>query len=202
MQEVRTPSQEAAEDIFFGQLVIIVARWFLIVAAAILILWNAASAAELILGIAPVILLIAMNFYLHGRYIVERPANQALIMLASLLDLVAITALVLIYDPAGIGFESQLFVLYYPVLLAFAFVFPRGATLFYMLVTLAAYTLATWVRDPLLVADSARLEILVQRLTTLAAVGLLGTYYWRIQRDRRRAAAGSAAMPDLSERRR
>lgn len=195
MQEVRTPAQEAAEDIFFGQLVIIVARWFLIVAATILILWNAGDSAQLIRGMIPVIALIAMNFYLHGRYLVERPANQALIMTASLVDLMIVTALVLI-GPTGTGFESQLFVLYYPVVLAFAFVFPRGPTLFYTLVTLAAYTLATWIRSPLLVVDSEKLEILVQRLTTLASVGLLATYYWRIQRDRRRAAAGGPAMPE------
>lgn len=33
-----------------------------------------------------------MNFYLHGRYLMERPANQALIMAAGLLDLSIITA--------------------------------------------------------------------------------------------------------------
>lgn len=201
MQDVRSPAQEAAEDIFFGQLVIIVARWFLIIAAMVLILWNADNSADLIKGIVPVIGLIAMNFYLHGRYLVERPANQALIMTASMLDLVIVTALVLTYAPAGVGFDSTLFVLYYPILLAFAFVFPRGQTLFYTFATLAAYALAVWVRDPLLVDDSTKLEILVQRLTTLAAVGLLGTYYWRIQRDRRRMAAGTSGMPGLAGRR-
>ena len=42
-------------------------------------------------------------------------------------------------------------------------------------------------------------ETLVARLVTLAAVGSLGTYYWRIQQDRRRAAVeGTGAAVDAS----
>ena len=135
MQEMRSPAKEAAEDIFFGQLVVIVARWFLILAATILVLWNATMEIQLIRSIIPIIALMAMNFYLHGRYLMERPANQTLIQMASVLDLVIITVLVL-FDPSGGGFASQLFVLYFPVLIAFGFVFPRQQTTVYTLIAM------------------------------------------------------------------
>lgn len=55
MEETRSAAQEAAEDIFFGQLVIIVARWFLILAGTILVLWTAADAVQLGTAIIPVV---------------------------------------------------------------------------------------------------------------------------------------------------
>ena len=85
--ETRTAEQEAAEDLFFGQVVIIWARWFLILAGAILILWTTTDASALVVSILPILALMAMNFFLHGRYLVERPANQMLLLAASALDL-------------------------------------------------------------------------------------------------------------------
>jgi hypothetical protein len=49
----------------------------------------------------------------------------------------------------------------------------------------------------ILVFSSEGAEQVVLRLITLGAMGGLGTFYWRIQRDRRRAAAGgSPATPE------
>ena len=47
MREIRTVAQEAAEDIYFGQLVMIWARWFLIAAGVILALWNVEDSGEM-----------------------------------------------------------------------------------------------------------------------------------------------------------
>ena len=41
--------------------------------------------------------------------------------------------------PGKPGFASQLFVLYFPVLIAFGFVFPRRQTTAYTLIAMAAY---------------------------------------------------------------
>jgi len=46
----RTLEQEAAEDVFFGQVVMIWARWFLIVAGAVFFLWTGARSTQLALG--------------------------------------------------------------------------------------------------------------------------------------------------------
>ena len=59
MQAIRSAQQEAAEDIFFGQAVLIWARWFLIVAGAILVLWRFDDKDSLISGTIPVVALMA-----------------------------------------------------------------------------------------------------------------------------------------------
>jgi hypothetical protein len=192
MQEIRSSAQEAAEDIFFGQLVIIVARWFLILAATVLVLWNATQEIQLIRGIVPIVALMAMNFYLHGRYLLERPANRTFITAASVLDLLIIAILVWL-DPGGRGFVSQLFVLYFPVLIAFGFVFPSRQTALYTLIAMAIYGLTSVQSEPTLLVKGRELELLVERLTIFASVGFLSTYYWRIQRDRRRLVRGDPA---------
>lgn len=185
MQQAKSTAQEAAEDIFFGQIVINWARWFVIAAAAVLIVGTSNDTGQLVLGILPVIGLMVVNFYLHGRRLAERPANAALVSLASVLDLAVITAVVLIgVSSGGQGLASPFFVAYYPVALAFAFVRQPAVSIGYTVLALAAYTGACLLVDPELIADSGKAEILVARLVTLAAMGGLGTYFWRIQRGR------------------
>src|SRR5712692_11512962 len=106
MQDTRTPIQQAAEDVFFGQVVMIWARWFIILAGAALTFWSASSTAQLSLGILPVVALMVINFYLHGRYLMEQPANRILIGVASALDLAIITLLVLLGPLGKPGLQS------------------------------------------------------------------------------------------------
>jgi len=189
MTLVRERGRGDREDLFFGQLVMIVARWALVVACTALVLWTVTDEVQLVGAIVPVAALAALNFYLHGRYLLERPANRIMTLAAAAIDLVVITAVVLAW-PGPQGLESHFFVLYYPVLMAFAFVFPPTASAVYTAVAVVAYASACLAVDPPLFDDGRALELLVQRLTTLAAVGGLSTYYWRVQRDRRRAALG------------
>lgn len=190
MRAVPTREQEAAEDVFFGQVVIIWARWFLIVAGAVLAVWTSHTSTKLALAVLPVVALMAMNFYLHGRYLLERPSNVRQIVAASLLDLVLITTIVVFWhDGAAIGrgLASPFFIFYYPALLGVAFVLPRKVSVLYTGLAVGVYGLASvWG-----VHGATDAKDLVLRLVTMTAVGGLGTYYWRIQRDRRRAAATS-----------
>lgn len=196
MSQIRTKAQETAEDIFFGQVVIIWARWLIIFAAAILILWSATTVGELAGKILTVVALMGINFFLHGRYLVERPANPSLLLVISLLDLVIISTVALLW-PAQRGLDSPFFVLYYPMLLAFAFVFPPRITAVYTLLALMIYASAGLLADPGFIFDGEGLETLATRLITLASMSALGAYYWRIQRDRRRSAVrGQAAIPN------
>ena len=192
MREIRTVAKAAAEDIYFGQLVMIWARWFLIAAGVILALWNVDDSGQAVLAIVPVVGLVGLNFYLHGRYLAQRPANPLLITLASLLDIAVITVVVVIWS-GQTGLVSPFFTLYYPVLLAFAFVMPARTTAVYTVATLAAYVGAVLMVQ-LVPLDTASLDVdevksLVVRLITLASMGGLGAYYWRIQRSRRRPAS-------------
>lgn len=190
MKELRSQAQEAAEDIFFGQGVIIWARWFVILAGAILALWSASDISELTGSILLVVALMAVNFFVHGRYLMERPVNRSLLAGLSLVDLVIITLIVLAWQ-GQVGIASPFFIFFYPVLLGFAFVFPPAFTIAYTVIALAAYAGAVLLTDPGVLLSSTELEVMATRLITLAATGGLGTYYWRIQRQRRRLAAGN-----------
>ena len=126
-----------------------------------------------------------------------------MIVLTSLIDVIVISLVVIFWlEPRGLG--SPFFVLYYPLILALAFVMPRGLTVAYTLAALVSYVVAVVLGDLLFteggtlaidvsrifVFDSVRAEQLILRLITLGAMGGLGSFYWRIQRERRRVAAG------------
>ena len=192
MNDIRTGAQEAAEDVYFGQVVANWARWFIIGAGIVLVLWTATEPTRLVVGIIPVVILMAINFYLHGRSFAEKPANRAMITLTSVLDIALITVVVLFW-PGAAEIKSVFFVMYYPVILAFAFIMPPKVTLAYTVLAVAAYAGASIAADPGLVTNVVEIESLVTRVITLAAMGALGTYYWRTQRNRRRAAATAAA---------
>ena len=187
----RTPAQEAAEDIFFGQIVIIWARWFFIAAGAVLALWSASTVLELTGAILIVVALMAINFFVHGRYLMERPANRLFLLGTSLLDLTIIT-LLLVNWQGKVGLESPFFILYYPILFSFALVFPPRLTGIYTLIVLALYVGVCLGLNPRIVTEINLINSLLTKLITLAAMSGLGTFYWRIQRDQRRAVIGPA----------
>ncbi len=189
MTEIRSAAQEAAEDIYFGQLVIIWARWFVIIAGVVVVLWSSTSASELTTAVLMVVPLIAINFFVHGRYLMDKPINQNLLLGLSLVDLSIITIIVLFWQEPN-GFLSPYYIFYYPFLLAVAFVFTVRVSIPYMLLALIMYAAACLVTDISLLADSYQLEGLVIRLITMGAMGGLGAFYWRIQRGRRRSASG------------
>ena len=186
MNSQNNHKKEAAEDIFFGQVVIIWARWFVIAAGFIYVLWQASDTSQLSKAIMPLILVMAVNFFVHGRFLMEKPINQTLLLALSFVDLLVVTVVILM-GTNQVGINSQLFIFYYPFLVAFAFVFPQTMTGIYTIVALLAYLLVCLVIDPSLVNNGPAFETLVMRLITMAAVGGLGTYYWRIQRNRRQA---------------
>ena len=187
----RTSQRAEAEDIYFGQVASNWARWFIVGTGALLILWTSGDTTKLIVGILPVVGLMVMNFYLHGRLLAGRPANRTLIGVAAAADIGLIMGLILLW-PGSIPLGNGLFVMFYPVLLAFAFVMPPRISIGCAVGVIAAYAALTVIIDPMALTDIESAETLIERLITLGAVGLLGAYYWRIQR-RRRAETESAA---------
>ena len=192
MSEPRSLAQEAAEDVFFGQVVIIFARWFVILGGLILVLWSATTVQELASTVPFVVALMAMNFFVHGRYLLERPANRSLLVALSFLDLAIITGIISVWK-GQVGLQSQFFTFYYPVLAAFAFVFPPRLSVAFSAAALGAYTAVVFLADPALATRSGDLEVLVLRLITMATMTALATFYWRVQRNRRRSTASRAS---------
>ena len=202
MEAIRTVGQETAEDVFFGQVVIIWARWFLIAAGVVLILWSLTEQTQLIAGIIPIVLLMFMNFYLHGKYLMEKPVGAPLIMLTSLLDLVIITLLVFFWpeQEGETRLHNQFFIFYYPMVLGFGFVMSRRIEIAYTVLAIVLYAaavapdLGTHVTLTGAVALQANVKTLLFRLIVLGALGGLGNYYWRIERARRRAAVAGGSQ--------
>ncbi|MFB3103338.1 MAG: hypothetical protein ACE1ZA_00295, partial [Pseudomonadales bacterium] len=124
--------REQAEDIFFGQVVINWSRWFVIAAGVALVMILTTTPEELTVGIIPIVGLMVVNFYLHGRRLAQKPANRGLIAISSVLDLALITAVIAIGpSPAAAGLGNQFYVAYFPVIAAFGFVMPRMYTAVY-----------------------------------------------------------------------
>jgi hypothetical protein len=185
--------RESAEDVFYGQVVINWARWFVIAAGVILVMTLTSTPAELTVGIIPIVGLMVVNFYLHGRRLAQNPANRGLIAISSMLDLALITTVIAIGPaPAEAGLGSQFYVAYFPVIAAFGFVMPRRMTVVYTLVAMIAYAVTTLVVNTQILSGSdvswIDFEALVTRLIGMAAVGGLASFFWRVQRNRRRAA--------------
>jgi hypothetical protein len=198
MTQIRSAAQEAAEDIFFGQAVIIFARWFVIITGVVVVLWTSNDVAELTMAVLMIVPLIAINFFVHGRYLVERPINQFLLLALSVVDVLIITLIVLVWQEPN-GFASPYFILYYPIVLAVAFVFSIRISVGYTVFCLLLYSVAVILhdvafQDTTLLRDPHQIEWLFVRLITLGAVGGLGAFYWRIQRQRRRMASGKIEM--------
>lgn len=100
--------------------------------------------------------------------------------------------------------NSKLFILYYPALLAFAFVFPPRPAAIYVGLTLALYVgacvIAPDVSQAPVVDSAVELKRIIFRVITMASVGALGTLYWGIQRNRLRSASGRPPSPPRSVR--
>lgn len=183
IREVRTARQAEQEDLFFGQSVILWARWSVIVAGIVLVLWTSTDIGLLTRTMPFFLVLMAINFFLHGRYVTGSPLNRVAVTAASVVDLVLITAIVVLW-PGSHGLNNQFFVLYFPVVFAFALVFTRRIEAAYTILAMVLYTGACVFTStvPFDLQDQDR--VLVMRLIVIAAMGFLGNYYFRIQRSR------------------
>src|SRR5437588_12461244 len=124
VREVRSAKQAEQEDLFFGQTVILWARWSVIVAGIVLVLWTSTDVSLLTRTMPFFLVLMAVNFFLHGRYVMGSPLNRVVVIVASVIDLVLITAIVVLW-PGSHGLHNQFYVLYFPVVFAYALVFTR-----------------------------------------------------------------------------
>src|SRR5438445_8599587 len=106
VREVRTAAQADQEDVFFGQTVIMWARWSVIVAGIMLVLWTSTNVSLLTQTMPFFLVLMAVNFFLHGRYVMGSPLNRTIVTVASVIDLVLITAIVVLW-PGAHGLNNQ-----------------------------------------------------------------------------------------------
>jgi hypothetical protein len=161
-----------------GQIVIVAARWLLIVAGlGLLIVEPSGDVAGLRLQIGMLLLLAVGNFYLHCRLLQGKPIPEPVAYVASGLDLVVISVMLLV-QPG----DSNVYVFYFPALAALSVAFKPGET--------AVYTLATAVVCGSIAAARApvgvdALPVIATRVLMLVAVAFCGACYWVVERQRR-----------------
>ena len=191
--KLQTPEQEAAEDLYFGQIVLILARWAIVFTGVGLVL-TASTNTDLTVRLVPVIALMAVNFFLHGRYYMEIPASRGLVLIASLVDIAVVAAIVVLWKGARAGVESDFyFVFLYPLIFAFALVFRPAWVALYTTLAVGAYVVAVLIAvGPLWVFSGPQDKTMLMRIVTLLATAGLGAFYYRKQRDRRRAFTAAA----------
>jgi hypothetical protein len=183
---IRPRQGEAQADLDHGQVVIVTARWLLIVVGLfLLVLKPTSSVEELRVQIALLLLLGLVNFVLLARLLRRRPVQPFVAYTASALDLVVVTILVLLQ-----GGDSPTFVLYFPALVALSVAFEPIVMLEYAVATAGVYGVIAFNRLP---AGIEKGPIVLTRVLMLAAVAFCGGVYWFVEHDRRRRIERSAS---------
>src|SRR5216683_358527 len=146
-----------SEDLFYGQAVIVWARWILIATGLILSFWDPKSLSLLQIQLAAIIALAFGNFYLHVQLLRGHPAIDRVVYAASAADLAVVTTLVI----AQGGYSSPVFVFYFAA----------------VLVVYGVVCLST--------ADSSDYPAVFTRLLMIAAIAVCGALFARSESHRR-----------------
>lgn len=187
---------ERMEELAYGQLVIVSARWILVLSGLLLTLWSPDPLGRLRLQIVILLLMAVGNFFLHTQALMSRPLLHKVIYASSAADLAVITLLIV----TGGGFGSSLYTFYFPAILAFSVVFPTHVTILYTATVTSLYTIISMVS--LNDGSAGDVQVLVARLVILVAIAVCGNIFWRVERRRRQAADEShdILMTDFEDR--
>ena len=107
-----------------GEIVLVLARWVLIVVGMGLTLNAPSDLADLQVTIVGILALALVNFWLHTNLVMQRRSSHEVLYWTSAADIAVITAVVAISG----GFDSYAFVFYFPAILTFSLVFPFRIT--------------------------------------------------------------------------
>jgi hypothetical protein len=175
---LRPQEAEVQADLDHGRVVIVTARWLLIVVGLfLLVVKPTSSVPELRLQVALILLLGLANFVLHAQMLKRRPLSRTIAYVASGADLLVVTILVL-----SQGGDSPIFVLYFPALVALSVAFEPVVTTAYTLATAAVYGAIAAAELP---GGAQVAPIVLTRILMLVAVAVCGGLYWSIEHERR-----------------
>lgn len=177
-RQTTTSAKPSLADPAGGQIVIVIARWLLIVSGLAITLWRSPQSDlnAIRIGLFVLLALAVANFYLHMQILMKRPVIESLLYAASAADILVITLLTWTYG----GLDARTFVFYYPALIALALVFP-----FWESMGFAGFLLALYAIVSLSVASTDfELQVFVERAISLVAVAVVSNLYLRIENDR------------------
>ncbi len=173
------PKSSSFNPLAEGQMVIIVARWVLVLASLVLILLDASAVSKTVFRfeLSVVLLLAVSNFYLVAQVLTKRRTLPGVVYGMGLADLIVITLIII----AQGGFHSNVYTFYFPAILAFSVAMPAVVLWGYVGLTIGVYSLISLLDFSLTATDYQTLLI---RLIMLVAVAVCGSYFARLERDR------------------
>jgi hypothetical protein len=187
-----TPTHEALQELASGQLVVIAARWILVVAGLLLAIWNPGPIRELRVQIMVLLAIAVGNFFLHAHVLRKRETLPTVAYLSSAADLTVISILI----ASQHGFSSNLYVFYFPAIAALALAFPRDVTIFLVGCGAGLYTLICLRTLPDDLTKES-LQALTIRLVMMAGVAVCGALYQQIEANRRRASEEASVQFEM-----
>ncbi len=168
-----------SEDLFYGQAVIVWARWILIATGLVLSFWAPTSLSILQIQLAAIIALAFGNFYLHVQLLRGHPAIDRVVYAASAADLAVVTTLVI----AQGGYSSPVFVFYFAAVLGLSVAFPAVLTALYTSAVVVVYGVVC-----VSTADSSDYPAVFTRLLMIASIAVCGALFARSESHRRAEA--------------
>lgn len=190
-------SLSVSHDLSHGQIVIVIAKWVLVCAGLFLVLWAPAEIGQLRVQILVLLLLAVENFYHHAQLLKRRAVPDLVVYVASAADLVVVTVLVLIQG----GFDSNLYIFYFPALVALSVVFQPKVTAFFTASLMGIY--ASIGLGTLFVSGASDQDahVLISRLAMMAAVATCGALSYRLEERRHlTGSVGAVRQSSLQER--
>ncbi|MHB8629221.1 MAG: hypothetical protein ACYDBJ_21790 [Aggregatilineales bacterium] len=187
--EVRKPPVQSAteaenlDDLAHGQVVLVTARWILVVCSLIFVLWNPAPIGILRIQLILILTLAMANFYLHAQVLMKRTVLPTVIYAASICDLIVITAAVAIQD----SFTSNTFVFYFPAIVAYSVAFAPQIIAALTGCVCVFYTLECLLTGSFSVGRD-NLQVIFARVLMLVAVAVVSNVFAHIERGRREEA--------------
>lgn len=165
-----------------SQMVIIIARWVLVLSGLFLVLCDTKSVSmnTIRFEIMVILLLAVSNFYLVAQVLTKKPAMKAVLYGMGIIDIAVITFIIV----AQKGFDSNAYTFYFPAMLAFSVVFPTVELGIFMSGTVIAYGFI----GLLTLQSPDDFQTLIIRLLMLGAVAVCGNYFSRLERSRHTAA--------------
>jgi hypothetical protein len=164
-----------------GQMVIIIARWVLVLTSLFLILADTKSVSFWVIRfeIMVVLLLAVSNFYLVAQVLTKRKTLDLVIYCMSLADLAVISIVVIIQG----GFSSNVYTFYFPAMLAFSLAFPMIELYLYLGATVSIYSFICLFT----LHNVDDIQTLLVRVLMLTAIAVCGNHFAELERKRRSA---------------
>lgn len=184
-------SSAVDEDLSYGQIVIVVAKWVLVFAGMVLVLWAPAPISELRIQILVLLLLAVENFYHHAQLLKRRAVPDSVAYIASGADIAVVSILVAMQG----GFDSHLYIFYFPALIALSVVFRTEITALFTTAAVGLYTaicMADFMAGPI---SSDDVQVMLARIGMMVGLVTCGALSYRLEARRRTTGTAARTAP-------